>query len=317
MRTPTPWVLPSQPATREDLIASGVSPRMIRTRLASGDLVQARRGVYVRASDWPDGPAARHLVRARAEQAAHPEAVISHESAALAWGLPTPGFASWEDSAVAVTLPAGRTMRPTDVTHHTGPLPPSQVLRHPDGYRVTSPARTAVDLAADLPLPEALVLLDGAARIIIASLVGDRVRRADYANPRLVRAVDDLLLDAAATIHAQRLRRPIRLVVPGRESGAESLSSGHMVLAGLSTPLFQAVIRTPHGVVYPDFYWPDRNLIGEVDGAVKYRDAMGYVLEKEREQLLRDLGYRIVRWLAKEIMLTPHEVMGRIGRALG
>lgn len=316
MRTPTPWVLPSQPATRADLITSGVSPRMIRTRVASGDLVQVRRGVYVRASDWPDDPAARHLVAAHAEQAAHPDAVISHQSAALAWGIPTPGLLGWETSPVSVTLPPGRSMRPTSTVHHTGTLPGSQVVRHADGYLVTSPARTAVDLAADLALPEALVVLDSAARLIIGSMVGSSVRRRDYANPRLGRAAAEFMEQAATTVRATRLRPALSLVVAGRESSAESLSAGHMVMAGVPTPQFQAEIRTPKGFLYPDFYWPDRMLIGEVDGAVKYRDAQAFVLEKEREQLLRDLGYRIVRWLAKEILLRPHEVMGRIDRAL-
>jgi hypothetical protein len=32
--------------------------------------------------------------------------------------------------------------------------------------------------------------------------------------------------------------------------------------------------------------------------------------------VLRDLGYRFVRWLAKEIMLRPDVVMERIARAL-
>jgi hypothetical protein len=36
---------------------------------------------------------------------------------------------------------------------------------------MTTPARTAVDLAALLDLPEALVLLDAAARMICASYV--------------------------------------------------------------------------------------------------------------------------------------------------
>jgi very-short-patch-repair endonuclease len=57
-------------------------------------------------------------------------------------------------------------------------------------------------------------------------------------------------------------------------------------------------------------------LIGECDGAVKYTDQQSIVAEKEREQLLRDLGYRIVRWLAKEIMTRPDLVLARIERAL-
>jgi len=105
-------------------------------------------------------------------------------------------------------------------------------------------------------------------------------------------------------------------VNPSRESVAESLSAGHMQLSGLPTPRFQAEIRTPIGTLYPDFLWEDLKLIGECDGAIKYNDASGYVLEKEREQVLRDLGYRFVRWLAKEIMLRPDVVMERIARAL-
>jgi hypothetical protein len=43
------------------------------------------------------------------------------------------------------------------------------VVRDSDGYLVTSPARTAVDLAAGLALPEALVILDGAGRQLVES----------------------------------------------------------------------------------------------------------------------------------------------------
>ena len=57
--------------------------------------------------------------------------------------------------------------------------------------------------------------------------------------------------------------------------------------------------------------------MGEVDGKSKYADPAEVVREKRREQLLRDLGYRIVRWLAIEIMTSPEIVVARIARALG
>jgi len=316
MRTPTPWVLPTQPITRADLLASGMTPRMLRTRLDSGDLVQVRRGVYLRTDAWPGDAAGQHVVSARAELTVRTAAVVSHQSAALILGLPTPGFGHWEDLPVSVTLPVtGNSTSSATVIHHTGPLPAAQVQRDKEGYLVTTPARTAVDLAADLPLPEALVLLDSAARLICASLVNG-IRRRDYANPQLVHAAVELLEQAAVTVRATRLRPALALVNPSRESVAESLSAGHMQLGGLPTPRFQAEIRTPMGTLYPDFLWEDLKLIGECDGAVKYNDASGYVLEKEREQVLRDLGYRFVRWLAKEIMLQPAVVMERIARAL-
>lgn len=316
MRTPTPFTLPTQPISRTDLLAQGVTPRMLRTRLASGDLVQIRRGVYVGARNWPADGAGRHLFSARAEQVIHPSAVISHESAALALGLPTPGFAQWEDGPVSLTVPGrGYGLRTPAVVHHTGPLLANQVQRDQEGYLVTTPARTAVDLASTRPLPEAVVLLDSAARMICARMVS-QVRRSDYSNPRLAGAALDLMEQAAATVRATRLRPAFALVNPARESVAESLSAAHIHLAHLPAPRIQAEIRTPVGKLYPDFLWDDQLLIGEVDGAVKYQDSNAYVLEKEREQVLRDLGYRFVRWLAKEIMLTPGVVVDRIARSL-
>lgn len=317
MRTPTPWVLPTQPICRADLLASGVTPRMLRTRLASGDVVQVRRGVYVRTDAWPADPAGQHVVSARAEQAWHPTGVISHQSAALMLGLPTPGFGHWEDLPVSLTVPTTETgSRSESRIHHLGALPPTQIHRDKEGYLLTTPARTAADLAADLPLPEALVLLDGAARLTIASMVPGKALRRHYENSQLAAAAAERLADAATTIRATRLRPALALVEPSRESPAESLSAGHLQLAGLPTPRFQARIRTRIGNCYPDFLWEEHMLIGECDGAIKYNDADAYVLEKEREQALRELGYRFVRWLAKEIMLHPEIVMDRIGRAL-
>jgi very-short-patch-repair endonuclease len=316
MRTPPPWALPTQPIARADLLARGVTARMLRTRLANGDLVLVRTGVYLRADAWPANDHDRHVLSTQAELTVHSTAVASHRSAALVHGLPTPGFERWEDGPVSVTLPrTGKSVRTAWAIHHTGPLPAGQVQHDAQGYPLTSPARTAVDLAADLPLPEALVLLDGAARLICASLVTE-VRRRDYMNPQLARVARDLLEESASTIRAARLTPAIRLTDPARESVAESLSAGHMRLAGLTEPRYQAQIRTSIGLVYPDFLWEDLMLIGEVDGAVKYERADAYVLEKEREQALRDRGYRIVRWLAKEIMLHPEVVMARLARAM-
>lgn len=289
---------------------------MIRTRVSTGHLVTVRQGVFVRADAWPEDPAAQQLVRARAEQVANPSAAISHQSAALLLGLPSPGFERWHELPVSITLPTGHSSKSRATLHHVGPLPPGQVVRDPDGYLVTSPARTAVDLAADLDLPQALVVLDGAARLICASFVTN-ARRRDYANPTFGGAALDLLNEASATVRTTRTRSAIALTTPSRESAAESLSAGYMHLAGIPTPKFQAEIRTAKGLYYPDFLWEEQRLIGECDGAVKYEDPKAYVAEKEREQDLRDHGWRFVRWLPKEVMLRASQVMDRIERALG
>lgn len=316
MRKPTPWPLPTQPVSRAVLLAKGVTEGMIRSRLRGGELISLRDGVYLGATRWPADPGDQHVVRGHAELVANPDAVLSHQTAALVWSLPAPGFGAWHDLPVCVTLPpGGHRSRARASVHRVAALPLTQVQRDPAGYPVTSPARTAVDLAAPLALPEALVLLDAAARLICQGLV-PTIRRRDYANRRLVEAAATLLGEAAATIHCARIRPMLALVDPSRESAAESLSAGHFELAGLPRPRYQAEVRTHRGSYFPDALWEDK-LIGECDGAVKYADASGYVLEKEREQVLRDLGYRFVRWQAKEIMTNPAVVVDRVARALG
>jgi hypothetical protein len=315
MRLPRPWALPTQPVTRASLEDRGVTAAMLRTQLGAGQVVRVRKGVFVAARSVPQDPAAWYLLRARAEQVIHPEAVISHSSAAAAWGLPSPGFDKWWDYPVAMTRTAGARPRSAGAVHHRAVLPARQVSRDEQGSRLTSPARTAVDLSADLPLPEALVILDAAARMICASLVA-RPRREDFGNPRLVAAAREQLADAAATKRASRLRPAIGLVEPARESVIESLSAGHFECAGLPRPLFQEPVRTAAGVFFPDCLWRAQRLIGEADGAIKYADQAAIVAEKEREQALRDAGWQIVRWLGKEIMARPQSVVERVARAL-
>ena len=289
---------------------------MIRTGLATGTLTAVRHGVVVAAEHWPADPVGQHLVRARAELAANPGAVISHQSAALVWSLPTPGFSPWTDLPVAVSLPpSGHAFHTGTAVHHLIDLPLEQVRRDRLGYPVTSPARTAVDLAVGLELPGALAVLDGAARVICASMVPS-IRRRAYNNPQLVRAAVEVLRAAAETVRGTRLSRALAVVCPGRESAPESVSAGHIIASGLPVPAFQAEITTPFGTFFADCLWEEQRLIGECDGAVKYGDPEAYVNEKRREQVLRDVGYAFVRWEARESVLRPDRMLDRIERAL-
>lgn len=315
MRTPRPWILPAQPTTRNALRAAGVTDAMLRTQLTAGHLSRLRPAVYI-ASGAAGEPAAQHLLLARAEQLIHPDAVVSHASAAVNWAFPHPGVGDWLSGGVHLTSIAGSRPSRPGFTHHHGPLPERQVSREVEGWLVTSPARTAIDLADGLSLPEALVLLDWAARRACEGFV-PQIRRSDYRNPRLAEAARSLLSDAAAEVRCRRLEPAIALAEPCRESAIESLSAGHFHLAGLPAPLYQPPVRTPFGTFYPDFLWPTFRLIGEADGAVKYSDAAAVVKEKEREQILRDLGFRVVRWLGKEIMTRPDLVVDRVARELG
>lgn len=307
------------PTPGRDLVALGISRTRIASAVRTGQLVRVRRGVFLAAGRWPDEPVARHLLRAAAEQSVLVAGAISHRSAALHWELPLPTV-DWATEPVWLTLPSGGGFRSEcaeRIRLVVAPLPTHQRLVAPAGYRMTTLARTAVDVARDLPLPEALMVLDAALRRETAGLLA-QVRRRDLANPRLVAAARAPLAEVASSLPRMRgVRRALPLAHPARESAIESLSFGHMVLAGLPLPDCQFPIATPMGTLYPDFYWEQANLIGEADGRIKYADSAAIIREKEREQVLRDQGFRIVRWLGKEIHLTPGLVMARIARALG
>lgn len=317
MRTPKVWALPTSPTTAETLSNLGITKQMIATQVCSGRLLRLRRGVYLASASWPEEPASQHLLLGQAELLANPAAVLSVQSAALAWAIPNPGFNRWHDQPVAISLPAdgGHSARSGQIIHRIAVLPAGHVVTHPTGLRVTSPARTAIDIAADLDLPEALVVLDAVARRLCESYV-PRARRSDFANPRLVAAAQERLNEAAAVCRVTRLSGAIAATNPARESAAESLSAGHIIRAGLPEPLYQAKIDSVMGPLYPDCLWAQERVIGECDGAVKYADSSAWVREKEREQVLRDLGFTVVRWLAKEIMLDPTAVTNRLARAL-
>lgn len=308
--------MPGVPTPGAVLRASGVTRSMLRTGVANGTLLRLRPDVYLAASRCPADPRERYELEARAEAVVHPGSVLSHASAAAVWRLPVPGPGDWPEGGIHLTREAGSRPRRDGVTHHRGRLPAGEVTTDPSGCALTTAARTAVDLARELPLPQALILLDSAARLSCEGFVAG-IRRRDYRNPALVAAARILLAEAARTVRCGRLEPFIALVEPCRESPIESLSAGHFELAGLPRPLFQEPIRTPFGTYYPDCYWPEQRLIGEADGRVKYRDADTTVSERQREQLLRDEEYRFVRWLGKEIYATPQVVVRRVGVSLG
>src|SRR5690348_12353531 len=87
------------------------------------------------------------------------DAVISHEAAAVVLGYPVYSL----PAAVKVSRTRGRGVRTSDVHVHVAQLRTADVAVVGD-IRVTSGARTVVDLGRRLPFRESLVVADGAMR---------------------------------------------------------------------------------------------------------------------------------------------------------
>ena len=121
--------------TRQQLFDLGLTANQIDKRIAKGLLIPVFTGVYAVGHPRPEGIARA----AAAVLACGPDAVLSDFSAAALWGL-----ARWP-TLHEVTVPRRR--RPTGIRVHLRPTVQSKDIRKHRAIRVTTPARTLLDIA--------------------------------------------------------------------------------------------------------------------------------------------------------------------------
>lgn len=254
-----------------------------------GEFIQVIRGVYLRHDQWAELDAdARHLARMRAHELVRPGTVFSHASAALVWGLPIVATHLVAPHALAPRAAGGRS-RPGLIRHTIGIPIDTRVV---DGLRVTSPAHTALHVAARARPETSIPILDAA------------LARSDWG---LV--VEELLEDVerlSASEGPERAKWALRFAEPASGSAGESLSRVAVWRQRLPAPRVQCRFDDSRGLIgIVDFFWPDCGLVGEFDGRGKYlRDEMRagrevadvVMAEKRRENRLRALGLHVARW---------------------
>jgi len=252
--------------------------------------------------------------------AAGPAAVVSHESGGVVHGqwLPLP-----VSTDVHLTESGGIDRLDNGVRVHQSRLP-VELVTVVDGLRVTSVARTGVDLARARSLPEAMVAIDGAARALALASSPDAYE--SLRGPKRGALSDMSRRALAATFESVRawpgsvvVRTAIDLADPASESPFESRSRGRMVEARLPTPYVAFPVRGASGTWYfADFAWPERRLVGEADGTGKYGRSDTEVTqslrrERQRQRDIEDAGWTFVRWDSTE---RPATVIDRLRRAL-
>jgi hypothetical protein len=234
-------------------------------------------------------PAERHRLLTRATLAGlRRPAVVSHQSAAVLLGLPL-----WDvalDRVHVTRAPPAWTDRSRVLCTHVARLRDDEIAEV-DGVRVTSPIRTALDLARSLRHEAAVVSLDAA---LHHGLLTHELLRAR-------------LFDISGIPGSRAAARAV-LAADGRsESVGESRSRVILTRWGLAPSALQFEVRSPFGTVVgrTDFAWEDDRLIGEFDGRVKYGRLLrpgedpgdAVFAEKRREDAIRDEGWGVVRWI--------------------
>ncbi len=274
-------------------------------RIRRGEIVRVRRGAYAQRLDAEIRRRHRQLIAATAPLLG-PQAVLSHESAAVLHGLPT-----WADAL--------RRVHATDRERRSGGHRRSQLHRHPgplndrevvelDGWPVTSLARTAADLGRTVALDRAIAFVDAALRL------------------GLPRWQLDVQVSRARGRHGiGQLRFAASFADARAESVGESRSRLLIHRVGLPPPVPQYEIVDPVTgsiLARADFGWEEQRTLGEYDGLVKYGELVrpgqtaGDVVydEKRREDMLRDLGFEVARWTSPDL-LRPAVVRDRVLRA--
>ena len=307
---PGPW-------TVGQVLAAGWSRGQLRSAVTAGRLVRPHKG----AVDLPSGAGSTAATARAALLTLSRRAALSHSTAGTEQRLWLPRR---PDPHEHVTAPGDADDLRNTVRIHGCSLPEEWVTVR-NGVRMTSPARTAVDLARGASLPDALIVLDSFLRLCIgddpsdpALARGDELRR--EARRRGVPLLEAAYLGEFGWPGTVVVRDGIPLADAGSESPLESWSRGVMIKEALPRPVIGAHVQGASGAWYwVDFLWAGAGVIGEADGIGKHgttdddvRQAM--TAERRRQADLEAAGYVVIRWTWSE---PTGQWLRRLRRALG
>jgi very-short-patch-repair endonuclease len=264
-----------------------VRSRKQRARLIQQGFVQTiRRGALLLAGhrrDWDQRVIAAQLVI--------PNSAISHRSAARIWGF-------GEDDSRFVEVVAERRHRRNGVRcHSTDSLPTRHVIEH-DGFVVTTPERTLIDLAAVVPQWTLQKALDNALRLRLTTPL---------------RVAAELETRRGSGHHGTRrlasMLLPLLLAPAELNPGLERKTWAWLQAFELPLPERQTKFVLDGKPIFVDFFWPNAKLVVEVDGGTWHDNIESFHNDRKRDLGLGALGIQVFRVTSRT---TPHELYAAV-----
>ena len=214
--------------------------------------------------------------------AAGDAALVSHRTAGLLWGLE--GFGG---RVIELTVPFVNDPLPKGiVVHRTRRILPAADV---EGIPTTSIERTLLDLASqvsDTILEKALM----------------SALRKDLTSPDAI--AQTLKEQGGRGVRGtKRLRRVLLHTDEGATGSIAEVEAAQLIRAApIPMPVRQHRVRLPNGSnAYPDFSWPDRMKIIEVDGFEAHGSPEQLRDDLRRQNMLLDLGWQIRRFSVDRI----------------
>ena len=275
---------------RWQLLKAGFSRHQVDRLLAAGALRVVHRGVYALAYRDLDRPALHHA----GALAIGVGSTISHADAAAEWRVrPEPS------GPVHLTLPAdaGGRARRRGIVLHRVPLLDGDWVHHGQ-LRITSPARTLLDLAASLPTRALERALDEAH---YRELISRR--------------------SLAETLTRNRGRRGVpilRRVLDGHELGTtrtESELEERFVGAYRAHGRFPFRCQEPLAPYRADLVFEAQRVVVEVDGPA-HRRKRRRASDAVRDAVLGDRGFHTLRVTDEEMDTDIEAAVARVDREL-
>ena len=207
--------------------------------------------------------------------AAGPGAVLSHRDAAALWGiLPS------NRRLIEVSVPGKRRAR-EGLEIRVASLPPDETTTL-DGIPVTTVARTLLDLAAVETTPRLQRALNEAERLRLADRTPLTELFARHPNAKGVATLRRLTPDDTVT-RSELERRFL------------AFCDRH----GLPKPRMNTTIAG----IEVDAYWPQHDLVVELDGFAYHSSHRAFHVDRERDRALTVRGLRVVRVTARHLDL--------------
>ena len=276
-------------STRQ-LNACGLDCDAIAVRVARGQLHRVYRGVYVVGHE----AITRTARFAAAVLACGEGAALSHYSAGAHLGA-----VAWDDRTPEVNVPRNGGRRIDAIRVHRGRLDPRDVWVR-DGVRVTSPARTLLDLAATLS-PTAL---------------RRTVRQAQAEQLVNVRQLLEILGRHRGHRGAAKLRTAIVDGPVPTRSAHEDQVLDLITQAGLERPALNPRLRLDGRVIVPDLLWREQRLIVECDSRRWHGDPLTRQEDADKQAILEAHGYRVLRITWQQAVDHPRQTIARVRAAL-
>jgi very-short-patch-repair endonuclease len=269
--------------TRGQLEALGLSRSAVGRRARAGRLHRVHRGVH--AVGHPILTANGH--RMAAVLACGPGAALSHASAAALWEI-RPSSATKFD--VSVRGPGGRGKRARVRVHRATTLREDEITKY-QAIRVTTPARTLLDLASSLPR-----------RALERALHPAEINEL-FDQTALQAAVDRHRGERGAGVLGSALAHH-RVGTTGTKSELEERMLALCDRHGLPRPRANAWIEG----LEVDFLFAAERLVVEADSYKYHRSRRAFERDRERDAILARAGYRTLRFTDRQMRRQAREV---------